>query len=57
MTHPINSPSPGGPGREVTPLTEQARRDKYLAQTGGRLTARQARRIRHKANRAAVRSA
>ena len=57
MTGPITGSPPSGPRGVTTALTEQARRDNYRKQTGGRKpTPRQQRRIRHKANRA-VRSA
>lgn len=52
MTGPITGSPPSGPRGTATALTEQARADNYRRQTGGRLTARQQRRIRHKANRA-----
>lgn len=53
MTHPGQPSGPTGPGREVFPLTADQRADNYRRQAG-RLTARQQRRIRHKANRALV---
>lgn len=53
MTHPINNPSPGGPGRLVAPLTVEQRACNYRQQLGhNKLTARQRRRMTHKANRA-----
>lgn len=46
---PSNPPRPSGPAR---PLTAEQRADNYRRQTGtDRLTPRQQRRIRHKANR------
>jgi hypothetical protein len=57
MTGPVNDPSPGGPGREASPLTAEQRADNYRRQTGAReLTPRQRRRVEHKASRAAVRA-
>ncbi|MFI1195483.1 hypothetical protein ACH4T9_19810 [Micromonospora sp. NPDC020750] len=59
MTHP-NGGNGGttGPGRMVTPLTAEARVDRYRRQTGSaELTPRQRRRRDHKANRAAARTA
>ncbi|MEU4594018.1 hypothetical protein [Micromonospora aurantiaca (nom. illeg.)] len=50
--------SAGVKGGSAAPLTREQRQDRYRKQTlGGRITARQRRRIEHKASRAAVRSA
>ena len=53
MTHPGGgSGGRTGPGRTVAPLTIEQRADNYRRQSGtDRLTPRQQRRIRHKANR------
>lgn len=40
------------PRRPAAPLTAEQREDRYRRQTGGRVTARQRRRIAHKTNRA-----
>lgn len=62
MTHPGGGSGTGpgggagtGPGRTVAPLTAEQRADHYRRQRGSdRLTPRQQRRIRHKANRASA---
>ncbi|WP_431976134.1 hypothetical protein [Micromonospora haikouensis] len=59
MTHPGGgNTGTVGPGRtDATPLTASARVDNYRRQTGRDvLTARQLRRLVHKARRAAVRA-
>lgn len=56
MTHPTSPPPPPGP--KVRPLATEQRVDRYRRQNGSdTLTARQQRRIRHKANRTLARVA